>query len=72
MLDERVKYEKSMDYYEYSLCERSSSEFVPEALNILFEVVFVLDFGGVDIARNSEVIQLIDSQLGKVVLGCVV
>lgn len=61
-----------MDYYEYSLCERSSSEFVPEALNILFEVVFVLDFGGVDIARNSEVIQLIDSQLGKVVLGCVV
>ena len=61
-----------MDHDKYSLCERALSEFVPKALNILFEVVFVLDFGGVDVARNIEVIQLIDSQLGKVVLGCVV
>ena len=61
-----------MDHDKYSLCERALSEFVPEALNILFEVVFVLDFGGVDVARNIEVIQLIDGQLGKVVLGCIV
>lgn len=47
---------RSLVFEDNSPFEVAIFKFLPEMLDILFEVVLVSDFGGVDVARNGEVI----------------